>query len=352
MLEECEHEMSSDLGRDQYLLAGIATNMRSGFILLNSSEHVTYANPNAKRLLGEEGLVAFVDQPVFDVRKRLIELAADPETAQAELDRIWSYTEQEGYADLALVNAAVCWLRVQRFPVRDDPGHLLGHGILLDDITLERSSSLTRRETLAVAAHELKTPLAIIKGAATTLLGSLTRWDAEMQREMLHMIDTQADRLHDILSTLLDAWRLDVGSQNLRLSQVHLPALLGQLVERWQKNAPLHRLVLSLPTEDVVVVCDATRVEQACNVLLHNAVTYSPMGGTITLLLERNDVEVRLSLSDEGIGIAYEQLEHVFDRFYRTQRGKNIQVAAGWACQLPAPFSKRMAGKSGQTLQA
>jgi len=161
--------MSLEFGRDHYFLVDIATNMRSGFILLNSLEHVSYANPNALRLPGVGGLVAFTDQPVFDVRKRLVELAADPPAAQAELDRIWSHTEQVSYADLALVHAAVDWLRVQRFPVRDDPGQFLGHGVLLDDITLERASSQTRSETMTLAAHELKTPLAIIKGSATTL---------------------------------------------------------------------------------------------------------------------------------------------------------------------------------------
>lgn len=337
--------MSVELGRDQSVLAGSATNMRSGFILLNSSERVTYANPHAQRLLGEGGMVALADQPVFDVRQRLVELAADPQTAQTELDRIWRDPEQESYADLALVNAAVRWLRIQRFPVRDNPGRLRGHGVLLDDISLERSSNLMRSETLALAAHELKTPLAIIKGSATTLLGSSTRWNADMQREMLHMIDTQADRLHDMLNTLLDGWRLDAGAQNLRLSQVHLPALLGQLVERWQKNAPRHRLVFTLPAEDVVVVCDAPRIEQAFNVLLHNAVGYSPTGGTITLHLERIDGEVRLSTSDEGIGIVQEQLERVFDRFYRTQRGEERSSGSGLGLSIARVIIEAHGGK-------
>ncbi len=320
--------MLSRLAREYYMLSDIATNMRSGFILLNSAEQVAYSNPSAERLLGVSSR-ALVEEPVFDVRGQLVSLAANPESAQAELDRIWLHPEQESSIDLALADAAVRWLRVQSFPVRDNPDHLLGRGVLLDDITLERSSMQARSETLALAAHELKTPLAIIKGCATTLLGNSMRWDPAMLREMLQMIDTQADRLHDILNTLLDVWRLDAGVQNLRLSEVHISKLLEQLVERWRMNALRHQFILSIPTEDLVVHCDALRLEQALNHLLNNAVTYSSTGGTIRIHLETNEVEVCLSVADQGVGIAPEHLDRIFDRFYRISPGEGRSIGSG-----------------------
>src|SRR5437660_353773 len=139
--------------------------------------------------------------------------------------------------------------------------------ILFDDITLERSAIEVRSEALSLAAHEFKTPLAIIKGCATTLLGGSARWDPAMQREMLQMIDTQSDRLYEVLNTLLDVWRLDAGAQTLHLSQVHLPELLRQMVERWQHLAPGHIFVLNIPATVPVVVCDVVRVEQALQAL-------------------------------------------------------------------------------------
>ncbi len=320
--------VSHGVGQEQYILAGVATNMRSGFILLDSSEQVAYSNPSAKRLLGLESY-NLIEQPLFDVRKQLVSLAVDPDLAQAELDRVWLHPEQESFIDLALADAAVRWLRVQSFPVRDDPGRLLGRGVLLDDITLERSAQQTRSETLALAGHELKTPLAIIKGCATTLLGSSTRWDPSMQREMLQMIDTQADHLHDVLNTLLDVWRLDAGVQHLKLVRVSISQLLTQLVERWRKNAPRHHFLLSIPQEDLVVVCDALRIEQAFDHLLNNAVTYSPNGGTIKISLESNEVEVRLSITDEGVGIASEHLDRIFGRFYRISQGEERSRGSG-----------------------
>ena len=307
---------AADLAEEHAILAGIASNMRSGFLLLNRAEAIAYANPSARRLLQVEDDLLY-GQPVFDVRQQLLTLASDPASAQAELDRLWLHPEEENFTDLALTGAAIRWLRVQSFPICDPPGRLLGRGVLLDDITLERSATQTRNETLAMAAHELKTPLAIIKGSATTLLSNSLRWDQAMLREMLQMIDTQTDRLHEILNTLLDVWRLDAGAQNLRFSEVQLTELLRLLVERWRKNAPRHRFLYEYSDQLPPILCDPTRLEQVFHHLLHNAVTCSPNGGTIRLLLESGEDELRLSVSDQGKGIAPEHLERIFDRFYR-----------------------------------
>jgi len=244
-----------------------------------------------------------------------------------------------------LADAAVRWLRVQSFPVRDNLDHLLGRGVLLDDITLERSPAQTRNETLALAAHELKTPLAIIKGCATTLLGNSMRWDPATLREMLQMIDTQTDRLHDILNTLLDVWRMDAGVQNLRLSEVRISKLLELLLERWRKNAPRHQFIFSAPSEDIVVQCDALRIEQALNHLLNNAVAYSSMGSNIKIQLETNEVEVCLSLSDQGIGIAPEHLDRIFDRFYRISRGEERATGSGLGLSIVRATIEAHGGK-------
>lgn len=310
------------------ILSEVAANMSSGFMLLNKQERVTYTNPHALRLLHitKSDLTTAQD---FDVRKHLLSLVATSHLAQPELDRLWFNPEQETSIDVALADAAIRWLRVRSFPVRDTQGTLLGRGILVDDITLERSAIEVRSEALSLAAHELKTPLAIIKGCATTLLGGSARWDPIMQREMLQMIDTQSDRLYEVLNTLLDVWRLDAGAQNLRLSQIHLPELLNQLVERWRKNAPQHSFILTMTSLIPLVTCDVMRIEQAFNHLLRNAVTYSAAGKTIRIGAETNDIEVRINISDEGIGIASEHLDRIFDRFYRVRHSDEQQDTGG-----------------------
>jgi len=147
--------------REYHVLAEVCASMSSGFMLLNQ-QRVIYSNPSALRLLriAKNDLVSPQE---FDVRKHLLSLVADPQQAHAELDRVWLHPDLEYSTDLALADAAVRWLRIRSFPVHDDRGALLGRGVLFEDITLERSAVEARSETLALAAHELKTPLAIIK---------------------------------------------------------------------------------------------------------------------------------------------------------------------------------------------
>ena len=316
------------------VLEGVATNMRSGLILLDAEEQVAFSNQSAERLLGVS-LREMLEQPVFDVRQQLLSLAAQPLNAQMELDRLWLHPDEEQTADLALADAAVRWLRVHCFPVRDEPGHILGRGVLLDDSTLEHEAIQANSETFALAAHELKTPLAVIKGCATTLLGNAPRWDPVLMREMLQMIDTQAERLHDVLNTLLDVWRLDEGVQPLRFAEVRLSELLASLVERWRKNAPRHTFILRLPPQPVTARCDALRIEQTVIHLLSNAVGYSPPGSTITINLELNDTnamdasEICLGITDQGIGIAPEYLERIFTRFFRVPQSNERPAGSG-----------------------
>lgn len=318
--------LPEELTAEYALLAGIATNLRSGFLLLNVTEQLIYTNPGAQRLLSIETADL---ASVGDVRTRLLTLAANPSVARTELDRLWLTLEERQFVDLALTDGVVRWLRVQSFPVYDNPGHLLGRGLLLDDVTLERSATQSRNETLAMAAHELKTPLAIIKGSATTLLSSAMRWDVAMQREMLQMIDTQADRLHEILNTLLEVWRLDAGKQQIRFSEIYLPELLLALVERWQKNAPNHRFVCEVARDLPTLLGEPVRLEQALQQLLHNAVICSPAGGTIKLVLTGDEKELHLSISDQGRGIASEHLEQIFERFYRVPGGDERLQGSG-----------------------
>jgi signal transduction histidine kinase len=168
------------LAHERELLSSLSNNLSSGFVLLDRQERVAFANSRAEHLL-DLSAGTLVKRSARDVQQQLVLLAADPDLATGELARLWA-SPDEVVTDLALTHAVVRWLRVRSFPMQSGPDDLLGWGMLLDDVTLERSSEKARAEALALAVHELKTPLAVIKGAATTLLTNAQRWDTATQR--------------------------------------------------------------------------------------------------------------------------------------------------------------------------
>ncbi|HEU5368051.1 MAG TPA: ATP-binding protein [Ktedonobacterales bacterium] len=300
--------------QEHQVLASVTSNMTSGFVLLDCQKRITYANARVEDLLGLE-TGALLDRPAFEFRKQLLSLAVDPHLAEEELGRVWA-NEEEVAADLALAHAAVRWLRVRSFPVRDEPGDLLGWGMLLDDVTLERASEKVKSEALALAAHELKTPLAVIKGSATTLLANSQRWDPASQREMLQLIDEQCDQLHELVNGLLDVWRLDAGLLPINPTLLRLPEVLEPLVARWQERAPRHHISLTLPADLPPLMADRSRLEQVLNHVLDNAVKYAP-GGEITIEATAADGKIEITVADQGRGLTQDHLERIFDRFYR-----------------------------------
>lgn len=330
------------LAGERGILASVTSNMASGFVLFDCQQRITYANARAEHLLGLDA-GALVDRPAFDLRKQLLSLAADPHLAEEELERLWTNPDEVA-ADLSLTHAAIQWLRVRSFPVRDEPGALLGWGMLLDDVTLERASEKFKTEALALAAHELKTPLAVIKGSATTLLSNSQRWDHSTQREMLQLIDEQVDRLHELVNGLLDIWRLDAGMLPMNPAPLRLLEALEPLVAHWQAHATQHQFVLQASEQLPTLMADRGRIEQVFSHLFDNALKYSN-GGVITIAAKENAGVVEISIADQGRGIAAEHLERIFERFYRINNADEPVAGSGMGLSVARAIIQAHGGR-------
>lgn len=176
-----------------------------------------------------------------------------------------------------------------------------------------------RSELIANVSHELRTPLGLIKVFCSTLLADDVEFDDETQQECLRNIDEEADRLASIVDNLLDLSRIE----SERLSMDMQPADIGQLADRairdMEAQTTRYRFVHDFPDQPLVAPVDATRIEQVLRNLLSNAVKYSPDGGTVTVRGRGDDRQLYVGVSDEGIGIPHQDLERVFERFYRVE---------------------------------
>ncbi len=185
------------------------------------------------------------------------------------------------------------------------------------DMTRLREADDIKNTFISVISHELKTPVALIKGYAGTLRREDARWDQKTVRDSAAIIEEEADRLTHLIDNLLDASRLQAGALKLNISDVALDQLARHIVEKFSVEAEQHPITLDFPPDFPTVPADAVRVEQVLSNLINNAIKYSPAGTAITLGGQVTPREVIITVADRGIGIPLEEQSHIFERFYR-----------------------------------
>jgi PAS domain S-box-containing protein len=185
------------------------------------------------------------------------------------------------------------------------------------DITNFRRAQEMQNVFISTVSHELKTPVAIIKGYAGTLRREDAHWDPQIMRESLAVIEDEADRLAGLIENLLAASKLQAEGMRLNLSEVNLDALAAEVVERFSNQTQTHQLHLNFPSGFPNIQGDEVRLRQVLDNLVSNAIKYSPSGGAIEVGGEFNDEQVTVYVRDEGVGISEQEQAHLFERFYR-----------------------------------
>jgi PAS domain S-box-containing protein len=202
-------------------------------------------------------------------------------------------------------------------PLFDREGRLVNVIANVRDITKFREAEELKSTFVSVVSHELKTPVALIKGYAETLRREDANWDRAVVQESLAVINEEADRLTGLIDDLLDASRLQAGALRLNLADVPLDQLARRLVEKFKTQSSRHTLRADFPPDFPPVAGDEERLRQVLTNLLSNALKYSPEGGEVVVRGRVEPGQVLISVSDQGPGIAAPDLPHVFERFYR-----------------------------------
>ncbi len=184
--------------------------------------------------------------------------------------------------------------------------------------TLARQEQ-TQLQFLAGVAHDLRNPLSALKMSANLLTRGATLPPEEKVRQTLTRIVSQVEHLNRMVDDLLDRTRIEAGTLELRLEACDLRGLVSEVVELHRPVSPQHSLELTLPPEPLSIQCDATRLGQVLTNLVSNAVKYSPEGGRIRIRLGQEGARAVLAVSDEGIGIAEEDQQRIFEPFKRSK---------------------------------
>lgn len=219
-------------------------------------------------------------------------------------------------------------------PLLTSDGSLVNIIASVRDITRFREAEELKSTFISVISHELKTPVALIKGYVGTLRREDVSWDNEIVHDSLAVIEDEADRLTELIENLLDASRLQAGALAINLSDVALDDVVRRIAERFKTQSQNHKLIVDFPEKFPVILADEGRLEQVFSNLIANAIKYSPSGGEIRISGQVRPEQVIVCVSDEGPGIAPEDIPHVFDRFYRASEASRKTKGAGLGLYL------------------
>src|SRR5438270_565009 len=189
--------------------------------------------------------------------------------------------------------------------------------------TAEMLAEKTRLEEMqstfvSIVSHELHTPVAIIKSYAATLAREDAVWSPETIQRVSRNIEEECDRLHRLITDLLDLSRIQGGRVAMRVGSVDLPQITAEIVDQLAPRAPKHSLRTSFPRNFPTIRGDADQLRRALFNLVQNAIKYSPNGGEVVVageLAPPSHVIVRVI--DHGVGIAPGEEERIFERFHR-----------------------------------
>jgi PAS domain S-box-containing protein len=318
------------VSQEKRRLDAILENSGDGVMLLDADLEITVFNRALTIMTGIPAEEA-IGRPCAEVL-----VLHDPNTQESApeltcpLDRCLEGEQVQIEGDFLREDTIRITLGITYSPLFDSEGHLVNVIANVRDITHfreaeEMKSTITHfREAeemkstfISVISHELKTPVALIKGYAGTLRRPDAEWDTETIRESMGIIEEESDRLAELIENLLDASRLQAGQMMLEKQEVSLDHLAARIVQQFRTQTSRHTFELDFAPGFPEVQADPERLRQVLNNLLSNAIKYSPDSGKIIVSGRYDDQQVYVAVSDQGIGIPAGERDRIFDRFYR-----------------------------------
>lgn len=312
-------EMLQRLGSDQSMLNVILNSMGEGVLLLNQAGRVVLMNPSAEKILGmpeKEGIgrhyLEVVRHPVL--ADLLARSKQGGEMARAEIEFKVRDSEEKTFA------VSVAAIRAER-------DNLLGQIMVFSDITSLKRLMGLRTDFVANVSHELKTPLTAILGYVETLLsGGMD--DKKNRAQFLEKISAQTQRLHALITDVLELSKIESGAYMERLGPVNLSETVGRVVELLKAKAEARQvsILVDVPEEEKVTAFHEGLLHVVEN-LVDNAIKFSSAKGEVRVSSKRRlDGWVELSVSDQGLGIPPEAQSRVFERFYRVDPSRSREA--------------------------
>jgi two-component system, OmpR family, phosphate regulon sensor histidine kinase PhoR len=309
-----QRELDRQVSKDAAEVRAVLAALTDGLLVVDSSQHILICNPAFEQLYGQSRIATGT---------ALLDIIRDSdviEPIRAALDQARARVAEVTAPDRKKQ------LQLTAVPITQN-GEASGVVAVFHDISRLKQADEIRRDFVANVSHELRTPLSIFHGNLETLLepGDL---DEDETRHIYEVMKRHSDRLNLLVNDLLSLARLESKEANLQLAEIKLRDFLEGVTRDWAKRLAGKnlRLELEVPDNFPTLRVDERRLEEVVHNLLDNAVKYSHQNGRILIQAGAPDQEVVLSVRDEGVGIAANDLPRIFERFYRADRARSREL--------------------------
>jgi two-component system phosphate regulon sensor histidine kinase PhoR len=334
----------ADSQSERRKLNTVVTSIAEGVVLCDARGRLTLANDAALALLGLDSLP--FEQPLAAMpdfyRMRTLEgqpLALDAlpfaRALAGELFQDYRLLLRGASGDETVMSFSGA-------PARADDGTIEGAVVVFRDVTASQKLERAKDEFLAVAAHELRSPLAAVRSYADLLLRREQQREEADPRDLhgLTILTQQVTHMLRMVDNLLDVSRIDAGQLDLQIQRVNLVSLASQVLDQQRPAAGARRLCLEHDAEELFAECDSLRIRQVLTNLIGNAIKYGPPEGEIVVRLRRVEPGAEdagglpvpaavISVHDDGAGMAADQQTRLFQRFYRARNSRAEGLGLG-----------------------
>jgi signal transduction histidine kinase len=303
-------------------LQEIIDNMPEGVIIIDAVGCVSMTNRAAENLTGRS---IPAGMPIENLPKHLnLKTTSGEVFPLSQLPFVRALTGETGSTEIMIDNegANPTYFVCNAAPLAES-GAVYGAVAVLQDVSRLKEIDQLKDSFISMTSHELKNPLTAIIGHVQLMEKRAKSVDNERRGDArnIRVISEQSGRMARLVDELADVSRIQAGRLDLEPKLMDLTSLAERVIEQLQATSEKHEIILATHSS-VHGRWDEGRIEQVVHNLLSNAVKYSPDGGIIRVSVERKGSEAQLSVADEGIGIADEQISHLFDRFFRVRDQK------------------------------
>ncbi|MTW85740.1 cell wall metabolism sensor histidine kinase WalK [Virgibacillus dakarensis] len=313
MNDQLRHSYAT-IEEERRKLSSVLSNMSDGVIATDGTGAITLMNEAAAKLIGEnpDDVKGEFLLDVLQLGEKDVDLSELPDSGSIVID----LSEDQ---DIFLIRANFS-------TISDNEDDVIGFITVISDVTEQEKVEQERREFVSNVSHELRTPLTTMRSYIEALTDGAWK-DKTIAPKFLRVTQNETERMIRMVNDLLQLSKMDNKDYGLHKEKTDFMAYIHHIIDRFEMNAyegiELRR---ELPEGQYYVWMDKDKMTQVLDNIISNAIKYSPEGGIIRIGIEKQRHQLVVSIQDEGIGISYDKVDKIFDRFYRADKARTRKL--------------------------